>query len=426
MPNDSPGDDSPLSHASAERRAFVRRSGALTAGMVTGLAPGGARPQAHLVGSDGPEKRELRVGFVPLTDCAPLVVAAAAGFDVRHGIRIVLCREPSWASVRDKLLSGELDAAHALYGLVYATQLGLGSVKRDMAVLMTLNQNGQGITLSEGLRAAGVVDGPGFARWLGTAARRCTLAQTFPAGTHALWLNYWLAAHGIHPGGDVQTTVVTPTRMVAGLRDGAIDGYCAGEPWNARAVFDRIGFTVATSQDIWPDHPEKVLGCTADFVDRHPNAARALVSAVLEASRHLEQRTDRAALARLLADPAYVNTPAAVIESRLAGRYDDGRGRRWQDAHAIRFHGDGQVNFPWLSDGLWFLTQFRRWGLVREHPDYMAVVRAVNRTDLYITAATRAGVAVPHEPMRRSVLMDGVVWDGTDPARYAGGFAVHA
>lgn len=423
---DSGAQDSSDGKGSA-RREFVRRTVAITAGAAS-LSGGNAaaQPGVRVAGSDAPEKTELRVGFVPLTDCASVVLAATEGFDRRHGIRIVLSREPSWASVRDKLLNGELDAAQCLYGLVLGTHLGTHGIRREMAALMTLSQNGQGITLSRQLQDAGVHTGAALAARIRTGGGRLRFAHTFPGGTHALWLAYWLAAHGIDPLTDVDTTVIAPPRMVAGLREHAVDGFCAGEPWNARAVFDRVGFTVATSQDVWPDHPEKILGCTADFVDRHPHAARALVMSVLEASRFLDERADRQQVAQGLADPAYVNAPAGVIGARFAGEYDDGNGRRWTDPHALRFHEEGRVNFPWLSDALWFLTQQRRWGLIPGGIDYMSVARAVNRVDLYAAAAGQIGVAVPREPMRRSVLMDGVAWDGTAPETYAQGFAIHA
>lgn len=379
------------------------------------------------VGSDAPEKTELRVGFMPLTDCAPVVMAAVKDFASRYGIRIVLSRESSWAAIRDKLIAGELDAAQALYGLVYGVHLGIGGLRRDMAILATLSQNGQGITLARQFAEAGVRDGASLRACLAATPGRHIFAQTFPTGTHAMWLNYWLAAHGIDPLRDVSTLTVPPPQMVAQMREGRVHGYCVGEPWNHRAIIDGVGFTVATSQDIWPDHPEKVLAVTADWADRHPHAARALTAAILEAARWLDASTvHRTEAAALIARSAYVDTDQEAILARMQGQYRDGLGREWTDAHPMRFFADGAVNFPYLSDGMWFLTQFRRWGLLAQDPDYPAVAQAVQRTDIYMQAAEAAGVTIPPSTFRSARLIDGVVWDGHDPAAYARGFAIRA
>ncbi len=366
----------------------------------------------------------VRVGFIPLTDCAPLVMAAAKGFDRKHGIELVLSREPSWAAIRDQLLSGGLDAAHALYGLVYGVQMGIGGPRQDMAVLMTLNRNGQAITLSRRLRERGVRDGADLARLLQRDPRRHTFAQTFPTGTHAMWLYYWLASHGAHPFRDINNVVMPPPRMAGHLAVGNLDGFCAGEPWNALAIHENAGFTVATSQDIWPDHPEKVLACRHGFTRERPELARALIMAVLEAARYLDSELGRNEAARVLAASDFVDVPVDLIEGRLLGQYQDGLGRAWRDAHPMSFFDDGQVNFPWLSDGMWFLTQQRRWGMLSSHPDYLAVARQVNQIGLYREAASQVGVAAPAEDMRGATLMDGRAWDGSNPAAYAEGFTL--
>lgn len=370
------------------------------------------------------EPRRVRVGFIPLTDCAPVVLAAGKGYDRRHGIRMELVRAPSWAVIRDGLITGELDAAHALYGLVYGVEMGIGTPRQAMAVLMTLNRNGQAITLARRLLERGATDGDALARLVRAEPRRYRFAQTFPTGTHALWLYYWLASHGVHPFRDIGNLTVPPPQMLAHLDKGSIDGYCAGEPWNALAIERGVGFTVATSQDIWPEHPEKVLACADRFVQARPEVARALIRAVLEACRELDTPEGRLEAARWLAAPAYVDLPEEVIAGRLQGVYTDGCGRVWQDPHPVRFHDDGAVNHPWLSDGMWFLTQFKRWGLLAAHPDYAGVARRVNRTELYRAAAAELGIPIPAADMRSSILMDGRVWDGSDPQAYADSFAI--
>lgn len=373
------------------------------------------------------EKSVLNIGFMALSDSASVIVAATQGFAEKHGLSIHLHRQSSWAGLRDKLLSGELDAAHSLYGLIYGVQLGLGGAPAaDMAVLMGLNQNGQSINLSHTLQSAGVTTGEALHEYVHHNEARLTFAQTFPTGTHAMWLYYWLASQGIHPLRDVDSVVVPPPQMVEHLEAQRIDGFCVGEPWTAKAVAENLGCTLTTTQRFWPDHPEKVLGCTRAFVEANPNSARALIMAVLEASRFIdESEENRRSTAQLLSGSDYVNAPLPVILPRFLGQYQDGLGNAWQDAHRLRFHADGAVNQPYLSDAMWFMTQFRRWGLLRQDPDYLGVARQVQQLELYRQAAEALGMVVP-EPMRSSTLSDGSCWDGSDPAAYARSFSLHA
>ena len=396
---------------------------------MTDLSPS-PRPDARawVAGSDAPEKHVVNLGFMALTDAASLIVAATQGFAQPFGLTLNLQRQSSWSSLRDKLVEGELDAAHGLYGLIYAVHLGIGgSAAKDMAVLMGLAQNGQSISLSSELKTVGVTDPDALGACVRKNGAKLTLAQTFPTGTHALWLYYWLAAYGIHPLRDVRTLVVPPSQMVAHLRARRIDGFCAGEPWGAQAIEEDMGFTIATSQAIWANHPEKVLGCTREFVDQYPNTARALIMAILEASRFIDQSEEnRRSTAQLIAGNDYVNAPIAAVEPRFLGRYEDGLGHAWMDKNPLRFFGDGEVNMPYHSDGLWFMTQLRRWGLLREDPDYLAVAQRVQQTGLYRDAATALNIPVPDSTMRSATLMDGSQWDGRDPAGYARSFALHA
>jgi nitrate/nitrite transport system substrate-binding protein len=384
-------------------------------------------PLAWVNGSDAPELNSIDVGFMALTDSASLIVAATQGFAQPYGLNINLQRQPSWASLRDKLVSGELQAAHSLYGLVYAAQLGIGGPAKDMAVLMGLNQNGQSINLSSTLQNQGVITPEALDRRTHQSGTKLTFAQTLPTGNHAMWLYYWLASQGVHPLEDVDSVVVPPPQMVEHLKAQRIDGFCVGEPWGASAVNQHLGFTLATSQTIWPDHPEKVLGCTLEFVQQYPNTARVLIMAVLEASRFIEESLDnRRSTAQMLSGSEYVNAPVEDIEARLLGEYSDGLGNHWQDHHAVSFHRKGEVNMPWLSDGMWFMTQFRRWGLLREDPDYLGVASQVQQLALYRRAAEALDIKVPATALRSSQLIDGKVWDGSDPAGYARSFKLHA
>ncbi len=410
------------------RRDFLRQGMAFATGAaLMGMVPPGVRSGAWAAGSDAPEKKEVRIGFIPLTDCSSVVMAAVNKFDEKYGIKIIPSKEASWAAVRDKLVNGELDAAHVLYGLVYGVQLGVGGPRKDMNVLMTLNNNGQAITLSNQLKDKGATDGPSLAKLIAKKEREYTFAQTFPTGTHAMWLYYWLAAQGIDPFKDVKNIVVPPPQMVANMRVGNMDGYCVGEPWNNRAIVDKIGFTAVTTQDIWVDHPEKVLGTTADWTNKHPNTARAMTAAIIEAGQWIDASlANKQKTADAIASKAYVNTDADVIVARMLGRYENGLGKTWDDKNAMKFFNDGAVTFPYLSDGMWFLTQHKRWGLLKSDPDYLAVAKQINRIDIYKQAAAAAKVAVPKSDMRSSKLIDGVVWDGKDPKKYAASFKVHA
>lgn len=408
---------------SISRRRLLQAGAALGGAM---LLPG-VMQAAWAGGSDKPEQTRVRVGFIPLTDCAPLAIAAAKGFDKKYGITLVASKEASWAAVRDKLVAGELDAAHILYGLLYGLELGIASKPQAMANLMTLNRNGQAITLSGELQEKGVTDLGGLKRLIDRSAPGSyTFAHTFPTGTHAMWLYYWLASAGIDPFNDVRTVVVPPPQMVMNMRIGNMSGFCVGEPWNARAINDRIGFTAATSQDIWPEHPEKVLGTRRDWVERNPNTARALVAALMEAQRWIAASPENTQeTARLLARRGWLNTKEQYLTGRMLGEYDNGLGRRWQDAHPMRFWAGGEVSFPWLSDGMWFLTQFRRWGLLKQAPDYLAVASRINRIDVWQAAAQAVGgISAPAARMRSSTLMDGTVWNGSDPEGYARHFSI--
>ena len=388
-----------------------------------------SRNDTHIrvAGNDSPEKRVLNIGFMALTDAASVIVTATQGFAEKYGLTLNLQRQASWATLRDKLLSGELDAAHSLYGLIYGAQFGLGGASAtDMAILMGLNQNGQSINLSHGLKFAGVTTSDALNMRAHQKGARLTFAQTFPTGTHAMWLYYWLASQGIHPLDDVDSVVVPPPQMVPHLKARRIDGFCVGEPWCAQAVEENLGFTLATSQSIWPNHPEKVLGCTRTFVEHNPNTARALIMAILEASRFIDENEEnKRSTAQLLSGGEYVDAPLNVIQPRFLGQYQDGLGHAWLDAHPLRFHAEGAVNMPYLSDGMWFMTQFRRWGLLRDDPDYLAVAQQVHQLGLYRQAAESLGIAVP-EVMRSSQLLDGQVWDGSDPVGYARSFSLNA
>jgi nitrate/nitrite transport system substrate-binding protein len=363
------------------------------------------------------EKTHLRLGFVALSDAAPLVAAKLLEFGHAHGLTLELQRQPSWAAVRDKLLSGDLDAAHTLYGLVYGVQLGLGGPRTDMAVLMVLNRNGQAVTLSNRLADA-LAEHGSLPKALATLGRKPVFAQTFPTGTHAMWLYYWLASQGVDPLRDIESVVIPPPQMVAALAEDKLDGLCAGEPWNALAEAQRVGRTVAYTSEVWPEHPEKVLACRRDFVDANPNATRALVQTMLEACRWLDGAGNREEIARWLARPDYIGIDEASIAARL------GVDAAMSGIPPVRFFDDGAANYPHPFEGAWFLTQFERWGMIDARADYAQIAARINQTQLYREAAARVNVAVPGEDVTR-VLIDGEAWgSSTAPAGYARRFPI--
>ncbi|MCW3478383.1 ABC transporter substrate-binding protein [Neisseriaceae bacterium JH1-16] len=362
-----------------------------------------------ITGPDAPEQRHLRLGFLPLSDCAPLLVASRLNLGRRYGLTLELCRQPSWSVLRERLYRGELDAAQSLYGMAYAMALGIGGPQLDTAVLMTLNQNGQAITLARPLADALQAGQPLREVLLGRGGRP-SFAHTLSAGTHALWLNYWLAANEIDPLKEVDSVTLPPAAMAAAMARSGLDGFCCGEPWPSVAEADGSGRCVISSSQIWPDHPEKVLLCRRELAEQRPNTARALVKTLLDACRWLDDPVHRCQAAEWLAEPGLIGLPAELIAPRLIGT------ELAPGARPLRFYADGEVNYPYLSDAEWFIGQFRRWGLLQEEVA-PALAAEVNQTRLYREAAGQLGVPLPQGERRSSVLIDGQRWGGWGKTR---------
>jgi nitrate/nitrite transport system substrate-binding protein len=405
------------------RRRFLGGSAAalLLAGMPKGWV-GGAWAD------EGPEAPQVRLGIIALTDCSSIVMAHELGLFAKHGIQSTISKEASWAVIRDRLTLGENQATHMLYGMPYASTMGLlGSPKKPMIVALCLNRNGQAITLTKALLEKDVKR-PHDLKPLVDAAKAAdqpmTFAMTFPPGTHAMWMRYWLGAGGINPDKDVTLITIPPPQMVANMKVGKMDGFCVGEPWNARAIADGVGYTVTTTQQIWTDHPEKVLAFTAEFAERNPRTVKAVMRAVVEASQHIDQLENRPHVAEVVSRPQYINTQPEVILGRFLGKYDYGDRRSEQDSHYMTFF-DRQTNFPWKSHGLWFVTQFRRWGMVGPDVDYRGIVDQVNRPDLFRAVAKDLGLEAPADDLRAETFFDGMTFDPAEPERYARGFAVN-
>lgn len=307
----------------------------------------------------------LRLGFIALNDAAPLIVAQEQGLFRREGVRVELRREVGWATIRDKIVSGELDGAHALGAMVLGTTLGLNCRPTPCLTAFVLNLNGNGITLSEGLWNSGVRDAITLREEIVRArpGRVYVLGVVNPHSSHRIHLIEWLRAAGIHPDRDVRIVVVPPPQLFRNLAAGTIDGYCAGDPWNSLAVREKLGWTVATSHDLSPGHPEKVLMVRSVFAEqRHPEHL-ALLRALHEAARLCDEPTFRPELARLLARREYLNVPERVIAAGLVGPYLHGHGRSSDATDFILFHRQN-ANDPTSARARWLLDDFSRAGLV--------------------------------------------------------------
>ena len=345
----------------------------------------------------GADLRALDVGFMPLLDAAPLVAAVRLGLDRRQGLHLRLHRQASWAAVRDRLLSGELDATHAMSAMVLGVQTGIGGPRADLAILTGLNRNGQAIVLSGALADAleqATAAGQSLGAVLRTLPRRPVFAQTFPTGTHAVWLYRWLALQGVEPMRDIEAVSLPPSTMPQALADGVLDGFCAGEPWGEQVEVLGIGRRVVRTGELWPGHPEKVLACRRDFVELEPGVVVALTTAVLDACRWLDaDPLHRLQAAEWLAEPDCIGLPAERLAACLLPRAGEPPGQ------CLQFHAGGLANAPSLAEGRWFLGQFRRWGWLppAAPAEDDAWLAEVYRLDSWLQAARALGIVLPSE-----------------------------
>jgi NitT/TauT family transport system ATP-binding protein/nitrate/nitrite transport system substrate-binding protein len=356
----------------------------------------------------------IRIGFIGLIDCAIPVVAQEKGFAEKHGLELELIREASWAAIRDKLAYGVFDAAHILAGIPLASSLGLsGGPPVPMIAPMALGYGGNAITVSldlfhqmckldpvamEGKRAqAAQVFAKLVAKRRAADQPPLSLATVFPFSSHNYELRYWLASAGLDPDEDVRIGVVAPPRMSEHLRAGWIDGYCVGEPWNLRAVQRDHGVIITTKSDIWPAAPEKVLGMRADWAEENAETVANLVRAFVEAAQWADDMANRAELAAILADETYLGAPVNLLRAALMGHpvlRPDAPPSHEPDRHVFY---RWQATFPWVSHGIWLLTQMRRWNQIKSDIDYADLAAKVFRPDLYRTAVSPIGIPVPRD-----------------------------
>lgn len=346
-----------------------------------------------------PPAKKIKLGFISLTDCAPLVAAKELGLFAKYGVDVELEKEASWAVVRDKILNGEIDGAHCLFSMPFSVYTGIGGkAGSEMKIAMVLNNNGQAITLSKdfcGLAGFKEVNKVANAVKSVQSRKEVTFAMTFPGGTHDIWLRNWMAAAGINQK-SVGIITIPPPQMVANMRVDNMEGYCVGEPWNGVAAAQNIGFTHISSQDIWKNHPEKALVVNSNFAANDKEDLKKVMKAIIEACKWLDNMGNRAKAASWLTKPNYVNAPLQVIEARLKGSYDLGCEigvQKYKDDY-MTFYNNGIVNTPKKSYAIWFMAQFVRFGYLKSDPDYKGIAEKLVLDDVYAEVAKEMGVPV--------------------------------
>jgi nitrate/nitrite transport system substrate-binding protein len=366
--------------------------------------------------------RKIKLGFISLTDCAPLIVAKELGLFAKYGVDVELEKEASWAVVRDKILNGEIDGAHCLFSMPLSVYTGIGGkAGQEMKIAMVLNNNGQAITLSKDF--CGIV---GFKEVNKAAAavknvqgrKEVTFAMTFPGGTHDIWLRNWMASAGINQK-SVGIITIPPPQMVANMRVDNMEGYCVGEPWNGLAAAQNIGFTHISTQDIWKNHPEKALVVNSAFASSSKEDLKKVMKAIIEACKWLDVMNNRSKAASWLTKPNYVNAPLQVIEARLKGSYDLGCElgvQKYKDDY-MTFYNNGIVNTPKKSHAIWFLAQYVRFGYLKSDPDYKGIAEKLVLDELFAEVAKEMGVPVQPDMQAFKTTYD-VQFDPNNVAEY--------
>ena len=374
------------------------------------------------------ETTKAKLGFIPLTDAAPLIIAKEKGFFAKYGMTDVeVVKQKSWPVTRDNLKIGSagdgIDGAHILSPMPYLMTI---NDKVPMYILARLNTNGQGISVANklkdlkvGLQSKALKQAADQAKANKQAMK---VAMTFPGGTHDLWIRYWLAAGGINPDQDVVLEPVPPPQMVANMKVGTVDAFCVGEPWNAQLVSQKLGYTALVTGELWKDHPEKAFAMRKDWVDKNPNATEALLMAIMEAQQWCDQAENKEEMCKICSDRKYFNVAVADILERSKGNIDYGDGRTQQNfPQRMKFWADN-ASYPYKSHDLWFLTEEIRWGYLPKDTKAKEIVDQVNREDLWKKAAKAVGVADSEIPTSVSrgveTFFDGVKFDPDKPEAY--------
>ncbi|UBF25253.1 nitrate ABC transporter ATP-binding protein [Kovacikia minuta CCNUW1] len=382
--------------------------------------------KATAIARHGLEKINLEIGFVPLTDCAPLVVAKEMGFFAKHGLEdVTLSREPTWKAIAEGVVSQRLDAATMVAGLPLALTLGINGTPTPMVAGMVLARNGNAITLDKDVYDLDVRSLPDLKNLIDrTPDKVHTFGIVHAASMQNLMLRYWLASGGIDPDQDASLVVIPPPQMVANLIANNIDGYCVGEPWNSRAVHEGLGVVMATDLDIWAGHPEKVLGMREDWVNQYPQTHIALIKALIEACEYCDDRRNREEILELLCRPEYVGSKPEYTRPGFIDPYDQGIGEEPQNHYRFNQFYVDHSTFPTRAEGLWILTQLARWGITPFPKNWIEVLERNRRLDLYGEAARQLGLP-DNEPDRDAFhLFDGMIFNPDDPIGYLERFTI--
>jgi nitrate/nitrite transport system substrate-binding protein len=393
----------------ATRRGFLKAVGASTAlAAVSQFFPLATATDAFAQGTGPLEKRDLKVGFIPITCATPIIMASPMGFYQKQGLNVEVVKTAGWAVIRDKTINKEYDAAHMLSPMPLAISMGAGSNPIPYTMPAVENINGQAITLAMKHRE----------RRDPKAWKGFKLAVPFDYSMHNYLLRYYLAEHGIDPDVDVQIRAVPPPEMVANLRADNIDGFLAPDPVNQRAVYDGVGFIHILSKDIWDRHPCCAFAASREFVTGSPNTYRALLKAIIEATAYASRQENRKGIAEAIAPANYLNQPVTVVEQVLTGTFADGLGNVRKVPDRIDFD-----PFPWESFAVWIMTQMKRWGQVKGDVDYRAVASQVFLATDAAKLMKEAGLTPP-ETTTKSFSVMGKAFDPAKPEEYLASFAI--
>jgi nitrate/nitrite transport system substrate-binding protein len=429
----------PGNEPSATRRTFIKQTA--SAWGMTMLAGFGA-PAIVMAQSNKIETTKAKLGFIALTDAAPLFVALEKGFFAKHGMTDVeVLKQSSWGTTRDNLVLGSanngIDGAHILTPMPYLISAGVvtpNNVPTPMYILARLNLGGQCISVGNEYKDLKVgLDTREFKKALEAkkaGGKAVSAAMTFPGGTHDLWIRYWMSAGGIDPNANVSTIVVPPAQMVANMKVGSMDTFCVCEPWNKQLITQGIGYTANTTSEIWQNHPEKAFGMRADYVDANPNSTKALLKAIMEAQMFCEEPANREEVARICSQRRWINAPVGDIVDRMKGDFDYGTGRVVTNSPQQMRYWKDQASYPFQSHDLWFLTENQRWGYLPSKFDTNALIKKVNREDIWRTAAAELKIdksAIPASTSRGvEKFFDGKVFDPKNPKAYLDSLAIKA
>ncbi len=420
------------------RRQFIYTAGVTAA--VTALANGcTSEPTTTTTASnptpvaDTPEVTTAKLGFIALTDAAPLIIAKEKGFFAKYGMPDVeVLKQASWGVTRDNLVLGSegggIDGAHILTPMPYLISTGAitDGKKVPMQILARLNTNGQGIVMSKDYTDVNIKIDPkplkeAFSKRK-SAGKEIKVAVTFPGGTHDLWMRYWLSAGGIDPNKDVSVIVVPPPQMVANVKTGTMEAFCVGEPWPLQTVNQKLGYGALTTGELWQDHPEKSLAMRSDWVEKHPKAAKALLMAVMEAQQWCDKDENKQEMCTILGKREWIKIPVEDILDRSLGKFDFGNGRTFENPNLMQKYWRDFASYPFQSHDLWFLTEDMRWGYLPADTDTKALIKAVNREDLWREAAKTLNIPADQIPSSTSrgveKFFDGVEFDPENPSEY--------